>query len=55
MKKSLKHLSIAATAAFSIVMCAEIELNEAEFDEETPALVNEIDDAYGMTFSTMFQ
>lgn len=38
-----------------IYMCAEIEFNEAEFDETTPALVNEIDDAYGMTFSTMFQ
>lgn len=39
----------------TMYMCAEIEMNEAEFDEETPALVNEIDDAYGMTFSAMFQ
>ena len=38
-----------------IYMCAEIEFNEAEFDDTTPALVNEIDDVYGMTFSTMFQ
>ena len=39
----------------TMYMCAEIEMNEAEFDEETPAVVNEIDDAYGMTFSAMFQ
>lgn len=39
----------------TMYMCAEIEMNEAEFDEETPAVVNEIDDVYGMTFSAMFQ
>lgn len=39
----------------TIYMCAEIEFNEAEFDEKTLALVKEIDDVYGMTFSNMFQ
>lgn len=38
----------------TIYMCAEIELNEAKFDESTLALVEEMDDAYSMTFSSMF-
>lgn len=38
----------------TVYMCAEIEMNETEFDDSTLALVEEMDDAYSMTFSSMF-
>lgn len=36
-------------------MCAEIEFNESEFDDVTFDLMKEMDDAYGLVFSSVFE
>lgn len=38
----------------SVYMCAEMEFDESSFDDTTEALLAEIDDAYGLTLSSIF-